>query len=168
MKKFTIVAFLITFITLLTSCSENYSTGERIGYVTKFSEKGIIFKSGEAELNLTQTGMNTSSLFDCSVDNDMPDQERLELSNKLDKAALKGYKVKITYHEVFGWNWFKNRGETDYFISKVEILDTNSVSINTLINRNQPTANDKKSGKNDTVINIQVSYKEAKEAGWLK
>jgi len=88
------------------SCSENYSNGERIGFMTKFSSKGFWsnWKSWEGELNLTQTGMNTSSLFDFSLDNDQLNQNE-KLIKTLDSAAINGWKIKVKYHEVYG---FKN------------------------------------------------------------
>ncbi|MBS1743576.1 MAG: hypothetical protein JST81_11125 [Bacteroidetes bacterium] len=104
--------------------TENYSEGERIGFLTKFSKKGRFWKSWEGELNLTQTGMNTSSLFEFSVDNDSEDPKLIAL---IDSAVTNGWKVKLTYHETFGKNWFKNRGETDYFINKIEILSKSPV-----------------------------------------
>lgn len=112
---------LLAAILLLNSCSENYSNGERIGFLTKFSQRGLIWKSWEGELNLTQTGMNTSSLFPFSVDNDNPvSAEKIAL---LDSAANQGWKIKIIYREVAGWNWFSNRGHTNHFCKDVIVLD---------------------------------------------
>lgn len=111
--------FLITII-IFSSCTENYSNGERIGLVTKFSKNGIIWKSWEGHLNQTQTGMNSSTPFDFSIDND---NEPKGLVNKLDSAARYGWKVKLVYHRVFFKNWFGNRGETNYFITSCDILD---------------------------------------------
>lgn len=115
----------ILFIILLTSCSENYSNGERIGLVTQFSQTGIIWKSWEGHLNMTQTGMNSSTPFDFSIDNDNEDKE---LVNIIDSAATLGWKVKITYHETAGKNWFSNRGETNHFVNSVEVLDRNPIA----------------------------------------
>lgn len=112
------MAYLLTF----TSCSENYSNGERIGVVTKFSNSGLIWKSWEGHLNVTQTGMNSSIPFDFSVDNDIQDSIVIKT---LDSAAQYGWKVKLNYHETKGWNWFDNRGSTNYFITKVDILERN-------------------------------------------
>lgn len=120
MKK--IIIALASASVMLTSCSENYSNGERIGVITQFSETGLIFKSWEGHLNVTQTGMNSSVPFDFSIDNDKPDQNVI---NTLDSAAQHGWKVKLVYHEVAGFNWFKNRGLTDHFISDVEVLEKN-------------------------------------------
>ena len=120
--KFILSALVATMF--MTSCSENYSNGERIGLVTQFSKTGIIWKSWEGHLNMTQTGMNSSTPFDFSIDNDKEDSS---LIAKLDSAATNGWKVKITYHETSGKNWFRNRGETDHFVSNVEVLDKNPI-----------------------------------------
>jgi hypothetical protein len=120
MKK--IVAIVMLGIVMLSSCSENYSNGERIGVITQFSETGLIWKSWEGHLNVTQTGMNSSVPFDFSIDNDNPDQNTIDI---LDSAAQYGWKVKLIYHETAGKNWFHNRGETSHFITKVEALEKN-------------------------------------------
>jgi hypothetical protein len=105
---------------VLSSCSENYSNGERIGVVTQFSSTGIIWKSHEGHLNVTQTGMNSSVPFDFSVDND---NEPVGVVPTLDSAAQHGWKVKLNYHETMGWNWFGNRGSTNHFVTSVEVLE---------------------------------------------
>ena len=118
--------FIITAVLLLASCTENYSNGERVGLVTQFSKSGLIFKTHEGHLNLTQTGMNSSSAvpFDFSVDADNEDPKIVAI---LDSAATYGWKVKIVYHETFGKNWFSNRGETNHFVKSIDILDRNPV-----------------------------------------
>lgn len=105
---------------LLTSCTENYSNGERIGLMTKFSDRGLVWKSWEGHLNLTQTGMNSSVPFDFSIDND---NEPNALVATIDSAAREGWKVRLVYHEVAGYNWFNNRGDTDYFVTECEVID---------------------------------------------
>jgi hypothetical protein len=129
MKKNNILyAFIAACFLTITSCSENYSNGERIGVITQFSETGLIWKSWEGHLNVTQTGMNSSVPFDFSIDNDQPDQKIID---QLDSAAQHGWKVKLVYHETSGKNWFHNRGETSHFITKVEVLDKISVIYST-------------------------------------
>lgn len=142
MKKY---LFLLSIITILfSSCSENFSNGERIGTVTRFSQKGFLWKSWEGTLNITQTGMNTSGEpFNFSVDNDQ--HENARLIGKIDSAANQGWKVKIIYHQTIGKNWFGNRGETNYFINDIIVLDSN-FSRNTLLNPPQNT-----SGIHDTI-----------------
>jgi hypothetical protein len=119
MKKLFLLLVAVIALALLTSCSENYSNGDRVGYVTKFSEKGMWFKSYEGELNLSQTGMNSSGTFQFSIDND---NEPKGLVKLIDSIAKTGDKVKLTYHEVKGFNWWNNRGHTDYFVTKCEVL----------------------------------------------
>lgn len=129
MKKYnnkTIILTSTLLLLLFTGCIENYSIGERIGLITQFSNTGVIWKSWEGELHVTQTGMNsTMKDFDFSIDNDHADPAVI---SQIDSAAEHGWKVKLTYHETFGKNWFHNRGETDHFITGVEILDKNPVS----------------------------------------
>lgn len=108
---------------LLTSCKENYSNGEKVGNLIEFTRKGVIYDSWEGRLNMTQTGMNTSGEpFAFSFDNDRTDQQTLiEL---MKEAQVKGWKLKIRYHEVWGLkNVFWNRGETNYFVDGVTVLD---------------------------------------------
>jgi hypothetical protein len=124
MRKTALIVSLVA--TLLAGCTENYSNGERIGLITQFSRTGVLWKSWEGHLNLTQTGMNSSSAvpFDFSIDND---HEPAQLVNTIDSAAQYGWKVKLIYHETFGKNWFSNRGGTDHFIEKCEVLDKTPV-----------------------------------------
>lgn len=110
---------IIAAILTLSGCSENYSNGERIGVITQFSKTGNFWKSWEGHLNVTQTGMNSSVPFDFSIDND---NEPEGLAKQLDSAAQYGWKVKLIYHETFGKNWFDNRGETNHFVNKIEVL----------------------------------------------
>lgn len=115
----TLVVLLIS-LTFLTSCSENYSNGERIGLVTQFSKRGLIWKTWEGHLNITQTGMNSAEGFDFSIDGDNLNEQTVHL---LDSAASFGWKVKLIYHQTFGKNWFSNRGETNHFIDSVIVVD---------------------------------------------
>ncbi len=125
MKNFGFSLLLFACMATLTSCKENYSNGERIGMVTQFSERGWFYDSWEGHLNITQTGMNSSTGFDFSVDNDRNDPNVIAL---LDSAANLGWKVKLVYHQVAGLkNLFHNRGETDYFINEVIVLDRHPV-----------------------------------------
>ena len=120
-----LIVLLLSLI-VFASCTENYSKGERIGTVVQFSKTGLIFESWEGQLNLTQTGMNTSGEpFNFSFDNDLDTQDTLIVL--VNEAQAKGWKIKLKYHEVAGWNWFNNRGNTDHFVTDVEIIDKNFV-----------------------------------------
>jgi hypothetical protein len=59
--------------------------------------------------------------FDFSIDND---REPENLVATLDSAASKGWKIKLKYQQVWGLlNIFQNRGETNHFVTSVEVLD---------------------------------------------
>ena len=124
-KSLTIItAFLAT---TLTSCSENYSTGTRIGTVNKFSKSGLVWKSWEGHMNLTQTGMtSTASDFEFSLDND---NEPEGLVKTIDSAMNYGWKVELSYHETMRKNMFKNRGNSNHFITTCKVIDRNFAHI---------------------------------------
>ncbi|MGI6222207.1 MAG: hypothetical protein ACOYJG_01200 [Prevotella sp.] len=113
----------------LGSCKEYYSEGEKVGNLIEFTKKGVIWDSWEGRLNLTQTGMNTSGEpFSFSFDNNRNDQD--SLIKLLYQAQVEGWKVKIKYHEVWGLkNLFYNRGETDYFVDGVTVLDKDFANV---------------------------------------
>ena len=121
-KVFAIVAGMIAVI-CINGCKENYSNGEKVGNLIEFTSKGVFWDSWEGRLNMTQTGMNTSGEpFSFSFDNDRHDQD--SLVNLMKQAQVEGWKLKIRYHEVWGLrNLFYNRGETDYFVDDVTVLD---------------------------------------------
>ena len=119
---------IILCMVLLQSCKENYSNGEKVGNLIEFTQKGVIYDSWEGRLNMTQTGMNTSGEpFSFSFDNDRDDQD--SIINLMKQAQVEGWKLKIRYHEVWGFkNVFYNRGETNYFVDGVTVLDKDSAN----------------------------------------
>ena len=77
---------------------------------------------------MTQTGMNTAGEpFEFSFDNDRDDQD--SLITLLQQAQVEGWKIKIKYHRVQGWNWFMNRGRFNYFVDDVTVLDKNFANV---------------------------------------
>ena len=78
---------------------------------------------------MTQTGMNTSGEpFSFSLDNDRTDQD--SIVQLLYQAQAEGWKVKIKYHETWGFvNNFQNRGETDYFVDDVIVIDKDFANV---------------------------------------
>ncbi|CAM3908116.1 Hypothetical transmembrane protein [Flavobacterium branchiophilum] len=153
-NNFWIIGLIIFFIFGIINSTETYSEGERIGYLTKFSKKGRFWKSWEGELNLTQTGMNTSSLFEFSIDND---KESNYLVTMIDSAVNNGWKIKVSYHETYFKNWLQNRGETNYFIKSIEVLDRNGIGSN-IHNSN----NDKSGGRVVDTIYVVIDKNELK------
>lgn len=139
MKK--ILLFLMAVMCLtFTSCKEHYSDGERIGVVTKFCKTGIFWDSWDGMLNITQTGINSSRVpFIFSIDNDRSDQQNL--IDTLIKAQTEGWKVKIKYHQVWGVkNVCSNRGESNYFVEDVIVLDKNFSKIGDIVKGTNKTA----------------------------
>lgn len=90
-----------------------YSTGERAGYVQKFSEKGYVCKTYEGELVLVSMPGTQAEKFMFTV----KDKQLVEkINNSL------GKRVRITYEEHKGIpsSCF---GETPYFVQNVQLLD---------------------------------------------
>lgn len=94
-----------------TGLVSNYSEGERIGYLTKISTKGLIWKTNEAQL---QIGTGEISALQEPWDFSIPN------SSLVDKAKnLQGSKVRIKYVE-----WLiqpYRRGESRYEAISIEI-----------------------------------------------
>ncbi len=149
--KITKLITLVFPLFALVSCSENYSNGERIGLVTQFSKRGLLWKTYEGHLNSTQTGMNSADGFYFSVDRDNEDSKIVGL---LDSAASFGWKVKLIYHQTYGKNWFSNRGETNHFIDSVIIIDKSFSIHNTSQNR---TSNGITTGKVVDTIYVVIT-----------
>lgn len=97
-----------------------YDEGVRAGIVLRLSKKGVIFKTYEGQLNLQTFGAlkGTSPIaesFDFSVESD--DKEVIQ---ELEAVALSGERVNLHYvkrYWIFPW-----RGDTKYFVTKVERL----------------------------------------------
>lgn len=91
-----------------------YSSGERAGTLSKFSEKGYIFKTFEGVLNeggySGETGTLTPRYWDFSTKED-------SVVQKLRKALATGERITLVYQEKFvkfPWN-----GDTKYMITDV-------------------------------------------------
>ena len=92
----------------------NYSEGERIGYVTKLSYKGVIWKTHEGQLQVGQGAqVAVQKPFDFSV----VDEGMLD---PLNEAMTKGKKVKLRYRE--WWAMPYRLGDSGYEIIGVEEL----------------------------------------------
>jgi hypothetical protein len=95
-----------------------YSTGERAGYVQKFSEKGYVCKTFEGELILvSMPGTQAEKFFFTVKDKTM--------AKKINDSL--GKRVRLTYEEHKGIpsDCF---GETSYFVNDVQLLDKQSVN----------------------------------------
>jgi hypothetical protein len=95
-----------------------YDEGVRAGTVLRISKKGIIFKTYEGQLNLQTFGALKGvspimEAFDFSVESSND-----QVLKDLETVALSGERVNL--HYVKRYAKFPWRGETMYFITKVE------------------------------------------------
>jgi len=100
----------------------NYSDGYRAGTMIKFSQKGVVFKTYEGQLNLGMVlndqdpSVSVSNIWKFTVK-----ASEDELNKKLQEALLNGKRVKVHYNEkFFQFAW---RGDTKYIVDEVEILN---------------------------------------------
>ena len=117
--KYTLIAALIISAIILSfSYWGVYDEGLRAGTVLRISKKGMIFKTYEGQLNLQTFGALRGAnpimeAFDFSVE---PDND--QVIKDLEAVALSGERVNL--HYVKRYVRFPWRGETKYFITKVE------------------------------------------------
>jgi hypothetical protein len=95
-----------------------YDEGVRAGNVLRISKKGVMFKTYEGQLNLQTFGALKGAnpimeSFDFSVE--ASDEQVIK---DLEEVALSGERVNL--HYVKRYTTFPWRGETKYFITKVE------------------------------------------------
>lgn len=105
-------ALLFAFYTWL-ALTWSYSTGERAGYVQKFSKKGWIFKTWEGELAMVTMPGTMPEKFFFSV---REDSVAAQINRTLGKRVALVYEQ----HKGVPTDWF---GETEYFITAVKVLE---------------------------------------------
>ena len=91
----------------------SYSTGERAGYVQKFSKKGWLCKTWEGELQMIPVPGSTPEKFLFSVRDEA-------IAQKLNAAV--GRKVTFHYeqHKGVPTSCF---GETEYFVTQIMVIE---------------------------------------------
>ena len=106
-----VVPCLVITIWAGTTLSYAYSTGQRVGFVQKFSRKGWICKTWEGELAIVNMPGALSQIFDFSVRND-------SVAKAVSDAMAKG-RVELEYSEHRGvpTSCF---GETNYYVTGVK------------------------------------------------
>jgi hypothetical protein len=104
-------ALVVTLWTMVT-LTFSYSSGDRVGYVQKFSRKGWICRTWEGELAMTPVPGSQPEIFYFTV----PDNA---VAKRISESE--GKKVALQYHEKRGIpsSCF---GDTHYFISDVRPL----------------------------------------------
>lgn len=89
-----------------------YSTGDRAGYVQKFSKKGWLCKTWEGEIAMVTMPGTMPQIFPFTVRDD-------SVAKEIEK--LLGRRVSLTYEEHPGVP-FTCFGETKYFVSSVRAI----------------------------------------------
>jgi hypothetical protein len=117
-KRILLIALALGIATLAFLYWGVYERGVMAGKVLRVTEKGMVFKTYEGKLNLESFGAlkGTSPIaetFDFSVESD-----KTEVIQQLQEVSLSGERVNL--HFVKRYAQFPWRGETKYFIEKVE------------------------------------------------
>ena len=91
----------------------SYSTGERAGYVQKFSQKGWLCKTWEGELAMVNLPGTMPEKFQFSVHSD-------SVASLIRSAIQTGKRTALVYHQHKGipTSCF---GETEYWVTDVQI-----------------------------------------------
>lgn len=115
MRIFSVLALLLALFGGYTWLVLNwsYSTGERAGYVQKFSNKGWFCKTWEGELAMVTMPGTLTEKFEFSVRDP-------EVARKLNESM--GQRVSLHYEQHIGipTSCF---GESQYFVSEVRVVE---------------------------------------------
>ena len=117
-KRILLVLLLVGLVVIAFLYWGVYERGVMAGKVLRITEKGVLFKTYEGKLNLESFGAlkGTSPIaetFDFSVETKQQD-----VIKDLQEVALSGERVNL--HFVKRYITFPWRGDTKYFIEKVE------------------------------------------------
>jgi hypothetical protein len=116
MRIFSVFALIVALLGGYTWLVLNwsYSSGERAGYVQKFSNKGWFCKTWEGELAMVTMPGTLTEKFEFSV-------RDAEVAKKLNESM--GQRVSLHYDQHIGvpTDCF---GETQYYVSAVRVVET--------------------------------------------
>ncbi|WP_439536084.1 hypothetical protein [Methyloversatilis sp.] len=119
MRIFSVLALIIALLGGYTwiVLSWSYSTGERAGYVQKFSNKGWFCKTWEGELAMVTMPGTLTEKFEFSV-------RDAQVAKQLNESM--GQRVSLHYEQHIGvpTNCF---GETQYYVSAVRVVEPTEV-----------------------------------------
>lgn len=92
----------------------SYSSGERAGYVQKFSKRGWVFKTWEGELAMVSMPGTTPEKFYFTVKDD---SVAIAINRTLGRRVALGYNQHIGVPSTAF-------GETEYFVDQIRVLDS--------------------------------------------
>ena len=109
-----IILIPVVGITLWTAIAlgYSYSSGERVGYLNKFSRKGWLCKTYEGEFAMVNLPGQLAGTFQFTVRND-------SIAALINKAQGQRVAVSYTQHKGLPTSCF---GETDYFVKGIKVL----------------------------------------------
>jgi len=120
-KRTLLILLIIGLAVLSYAYWGTYEKGVMAGRVLRVTEKGMLFKTHEGKLSLESFGAlkgvsPVAETFDFSVESD-----QTEVIQKLSDVALSGERVNL--HFVKRFMQFPWRGDTKYFVTRVERLE---------------------------------------------
>jgi hypothetical protein len=121
MKKKIIIWLIVVIVVVIAGCagyvwtalSWSYSSGERAGFVQKFSHKGWVCKTWEGELSMIALPGALPEKFIFSVRDDA-------VARNINSSMGKKVKLKYDQHLGLPSTCF---GETSYFVKGVQVLE---------------------------------------------
>jgi hypothetical protein len=115
--KWSIILLIVTGIVIYAISHFKYSEGTRTGYLSKFSNKGFVFKTYEAELFVGGATADNNTLVNNIWSFSVRDTEN-GITDSLQN--YEGNVVKVYYYEVLrSMPW---QGDTRYFVYKVDYI----------------------------------------------
>ncbi len=118
-RRFFVVILLLGLVAggvFLLVCNMTYSNGQRAGTLIKISNKGVVWKTYEGQLNLGGVSMDaqeglSGNIWEFSV-------QKNDIYQQL--QDLQGQKVKLYYRQKYkGMPW---QGKTDYYVYRVDLV----------------------------------------------
>jgi hypothetical protein len=97
-------------------CGRGYSDGERVGTVVKLSNKGLMWKSWEGEMNLGGTVAGENGAIPSTWRFHLTDPT---LAPKFDAAMTSGKRVKVRYVQ---WAFSPVTQDSDYDVTSITEL----------------------------------------------
>lgn len=122
-KRILLIALILGIAVLSFAYWGEYESGVMAGKVLRVTEKGILFKTHEGKISLDSFGAlkgvsPVAETFDFSIESD-----QTEVLKNLQEVSLSGERVNLYF--VKRYMRFPWRGDTKYFVTKVERVKAN-------------------------------------------
>ncbi|HNP95981.1 MAG TPA: hypothetical protein PKJ63_10145 [Cyclobacteriaceae bacterium] len=123
LKRILVISLIIGIAVLSFAYWGVYENGVMAGKVLRVTEKGILFKTHEGKISLDSFGAlkgvsPVAETFDFSIESD-----QTEVLKNLQEVSLSGERVNLYF--VKRYMRFPWRGDTKYFVTKVERVKAN-------------------------------------------